>query len=277
MLSRKSSSKFFHVVSVLLLAFSLGASAGDHGEFAGTYEGTKANGRHHHTQEPWGPIEIQSKGHGTYTITYKGSILGGKDYTYGEAKLDHGKLRFSRPGMKIVAAMDHGKLKGHMEHHGMTEKFAMSRVELRSADAIMKAFHHHGKTARIPSQTEFLRLVLEKGLDAGSMIMKAVHHRDSHHQIFAANTVNNLGYRMLNHGEHKKALTMFKLNVMAFPKDANSYDSLGEAFVKMGERDHAIKALTKSLSMNPADNVRKNSEKLLKELGVDPKEVVALH
>jgi len=35
------------------------------------------------------------------------------------------------------------------------------------------------------------------------------------------------------------------------------------------DRELAIKALKKSLSMNPPPNVRQNSIKLLKELGVD--------
>lgn len=270
--------KSWNVILCAVLLSGIGfAGEGHEPGYAGMWEGTKANGRHHHQQEPFGPIEVQAKGHGTYTLVYKGGILGGKDYTYGDARLDHGKLRFERPGMKIVASLDHGHLKGYMEHHGMKEAFTFGRVVLRSPKAILHAFHKQPASARIPSQTEFLRLVLEEGLEAGTKIMEAVHHRDGKHRIFAAPAVNDLGYKLLNRGETERAVSIFKLNVMAFPKDANAFDSLGEAYVKAGNRDAAVEALSKSLSLNPEDRVRENSEKLLKKLGVDPASLAAVN
>ncbi|MBT8185658.1 MAG: DUF2911 domain-containing protein [Eudoraea sp.] len=81
------------------------------------------------------------------------------------------------------------------------------------------------------------------------------------------NQLNNLGYQLLNMGEHEKAVKYFKLNVKNNPTNANVYDSLGEAYKTMGDKKNAIKNLEKSLSMNPPPAVRANSEKLLKELG----------
>ncbi|NNE78487.1 MAG: DUF2911 domain-containing protein [Pricia sp.] len=83
------------------------------------------------------------------------------------------------------------------------------------------------------------------------------------------NELNNLGYQLLNMGEHDKALKYFKLNVKNNPKDANVYDSLGEAYKVRGDKKNAVKHLKKSLSLNPPANVKANSEKLLKELGED--------
>lgn len=84
-----------------------------------------------------------------------------------------------------------------------------------------------------------------------------------------ANTdqLNNLGYWLLGIGENDSALNYFKLNVKNNPKNANVYDSLGEAYKIMGDKKNAIKNLKKSLSLNPTPNVKANSEKLLKELG----------
>ncbi len=83
-----------------------------------------------------------------------------------------------------------------------------------------------------------------------------------------ANTVqlNALGYQMLNAKNYKYAIKFFKLNVANNPKDANSYDSLGEAYKIMGDKKNAIKNLKKALSLNPPANVKANSEKLLAEL-----------
>ena len=60
---------------------------------------------------------------------------------------------------------------------------------------------------------------------------------------------------------------MFVLNTKRFPKSANCFDSLGEAYATKGDNKNAILNFKKSLSMDPPPNVRANSEKFLKQLG----------
>ncbi len=57
--------------------------------------------------------------------------------------------------------------------------------------------------------------------------------------------------------------------MLAYPDDPNSYDSLGEGYMSIGDQELAIEAFKRSLSMNAAANVRANSIKLLKELGAE--------
>ncbi|TGV04054.1 DUF2911 domain-containing protein [Flavivirga rizhaonensis] len=80
------------------------------------------------------------------------------------------------------------------------------------------------------------------------------------------NQLNAIGYQMIASKDYNRALKYFKLNVKNHPKDANSYDSLGECYKTMGDKKNAIKYLKKALSLNPPANVKANSEKLLKEL-----------
>jgi len=79
--------------------------------------------------------------------------------------------------------------------------------------------------------------------------------------------LNALGYQMVGIKDYDKALKYFKLNVANNPKDANSYDSLGECYKTLGDKKNAIKYLKKALLLNPPANVKANSEKLLAELG----------
>lgn len=81
--------------------------------------------------------------------------------------------------------------------------------------------------------------------------------------------LNTYAYTLLNNGEKEEAVKMFELNVKRNPKDANAQDSLGEGYMMAGNKDAAIKAFKKSLSMNPAENVKANSVRCLKKLGVD--------
>jgi tetratricopeptide (TPR) repeat protein len=81
--------------------------------------------------------------------------------------------------------------------------------------------------------------------------------------------LNAYGYQLLFAGKGKEAIEIFKANTDKFPEDPNVWDSLGEGYTTIGEKDNAIKAFKKSLSLNPPPNVRANSLKLLKQLGVD--------
>lgn len=81
--------------------------------------------------------------------------------------------------------------------------------------------------------------------------------------------LNFMGYQMIGQKNNDKALEYFKLNVKRNPKDANVHDSLAECYKTMGNNKAAIKEFKASLSLNPAANVKANSIKNLKELGVD--------
>ncbi len=79
--------------------------------------------------------------------------------------------------------------------------------------------------------------------------------------------LNTYGYQLLNAGKQDEAIKMLALNTERHPESANAWDSLGEAYAIKGDKPNAIKNFKKSLSLNPPDNVRANSEKYLKELG----------
>ena len=81
--------------------------------------------------------------------------------------------------------------------------------------------------------------------------------------------LNFMGYTMMGKGKNEKALGYFILNTKRNPDDPNVFDSLGEYYKNMGDNKKAIKELKKSLSMDPPANVKANSIKLLKEMGVD--------
>lgn len=81
------------------------------------------------------------------------------------------------------------------------------------------------------------------------------------------NDINQYGYQLLNDKQNAKALEVFILNTKRFPTSANVWDSLGEAYATAGDKAKAIESFKKSLTLNPAANVRANSEKFLKDLG----------
>jgi len=80
---------------------------------------------------------------------------------------------------------------------------------------------------------------------------------------FSENRMNILGYQQLQAGNTAEAIELFKLNVIAYPESANTYDSLGEAYMVNGDKELAIRNYQKSLELNP-DN--QNAVEKLKQL-----------
>ncbi len=79
--------------------------------------------------------------------------------------------------------------------------------------------------------------------------------------------LNNYGYQLINQGNVDRAIEILTMNTQRFPKSANAWDSLGEAYATKGDKKSAITNFKKSLALNPPPNVRANSEKFLKEFG----------
>jgi hypothetical protein len=83
------------------------------------------------------------------------------------------------------------------------------------------------------------------------------------------NELNQYGYQLIAEKQLDKAIEMLILNTQRNPKSANVWDSLGEAYATKGDKKNAIVNFKKSLSMNPPENVKANSEKFLKQLGAN--------
>ena len=79
--------------------------------------------------------------------------------------------------------------------------------------------------------------------------------------------MNWLGYHFLYWwGREEEALEVFKMNVSLFPKSANAYDSLGEAYLNRDDPESAIRCYKKSLELNPKNtNAAEQLKRLVKE------------
>lgn len=76
--------------------------------------------------------------------------------------------------------------------------------------------------------------------------------------------VNNLGYEyLMNKQDTEMAISVFLFNTKRYPKSSNTYDSLGEAYMKAGKKKLAIINYEKSLELNPQNE---NAVEMLKKL-----------
>ena len=80
---------------------------------------------------------------------------------------------------------------------------------------------------------------------------------------FNAQQLNNLGYDLIRQHKLDAAIVVFRLNVEMYPRSANAYDSLGEAYADHGDRSLAISSYERSLVL---DSTNTNAVRQLAKL-----------
>jgi tetratricopeptide (TPR) repeat protein len=76
-------------------------------------------------------------------------------------------------------------------------------------------------------------------------------------------TMNFWALQLMDENHLPEATALFKLTVQLFPGSWNAYDSLGEAYMRAGQKQLAIDNYKKSLELNPANDNAKEKLKVL--------------
>ncbi|HXZ13327.1 MAG TPA: alpha/beta hydrolase [Candidatus Sulfotelmatobacter sp.] len=88
--------------------------------------------------------------------------------------------------------------------------------------------------------------------------------------LFPEFAVNYLGYQYLQQGDTKAAIEVFKLNEFAYPRSANVYDSLGDAYLADNQKELAIEYSEKAIQMLSEDHsIDEARAKLIRESAED--------
>src|ERR1700756_1503386 len=80
---------------------------------------------------------------------------------------------------------------------------------------------------------------------------------------FDEDELNALGYELIQAKRFPEAIRILQLNVEAYPKSSNVYDSLGEAYMDDGKKSEAIANYRRSLAINPKN---RNAVSMLQKL-----------
>ena len=112
----------------------------------------------------------------------------------------------------------------------------------------------YGKPYTLPRKSvaeAVLATTLERGIVSGLQQYRDLTGKQADSYAVREEEINNAGYRLLQMGKKKEAIEIFKLNVEAFPKSSNVYDSLGEAYMDNDDRDLAITNYEMSMKLDP--------------------------
>lgn len=94
-----------------------------------------------------------------------------------------------------------------------------------------------------------LRAILSEGIDAP--LKRYLDERARPARRLNEAQINRLGYALVERGKSAEALKIFKLNIEDYPNSANTYDSLAETYLGIGEKELAREFYKKALEVDP--------------------------
>ena len=113
------------------------------------------------------------------------------------------------------------------------------------------------------------------GVARARQIYDEAKKKDPRVVLFPEAEANAYGYELLQRGNAKDAIEVFRLNMDAHPASANTYDSLSDAYLEDGNKVEALKYAEKTLQVLKSDTrtpeafkqlVRESAERKVKEL-----------
>lgn len=128
----------------------------------------------------------------------------------------------------------------------------------------------NGTAYKIPKKSVFAALNRKANVLSGEEIISLYNELKSKQpndfNFESESELNILGYSLIGSKRIDDAIKIFELNVQAFPKSANVYDSLGEAYFNKGNKKSALLNYKKSLELNPnSSSAKEMIDKIEKE------------
>ncbi|MDP9958113.1 CubicO group peptidase (beta-lactamase class C family) [Epilithonimonas hungarica] len=127
-----------------------------------------------------------------------------------------------------------------------------------------------GKDYEIPKKSVY-QAIRKESLDNVDKAIETYHllKKNSKNEYSFENPgeLNKLGYELLRLEKTKESIIIFKLATNEFPKNANLFDSLGEAYFINKQYDLALESYKKAISLGGTNgNAEKMIEKIEKEM-----------
>lgn len=172
-------------------------------------------------------------------------------------------------GRWLPAAELRRMLDGVAADYAKDEQFVKTNLERNTAQAL--AYMAENDPFDNLLNDAVSGIVAEQGVGGFRRVYDKVRETDQGSLLVTENFVNALGYRLLGQRKMKEAVEVFKFNVEAYPKSANTYDSLAEAYLEAGEKKLAIDFYKRALEVDPNYPNAAVARELLKKLEAEPK------
>ncbi len=122
------------------------------------------------------------------------------------------------------------------------------------------------KDAVIDPMSSLRELFMAGKLDEVEAEAKKMVAEPKYRYINFETKINDAGYNMINGDKMDAAIYIFQLNTKLFPKSANAWDSLAEAYWKSKQTDKAIEYYNKAIELDPTGPAGDNARNMLKRI-----------
>ncbi len=207
-----------------------------------------------------------------FALAFKNNKLLNADYTnFMKKEPDNGSYGY---GMQFAGAKDSGIFGHSGGHYGIgaewrifeKQKYTVILLTNKDLDqgfldarfCIEKTIA--GSTPKLNNYfytKKVINTCLDKGIEEAKIVVK-----ESKLELSEIDLTTK-GYEMIKRGLFKKAIDLFTLEILSFPKSYEAYDALGEAYMMYGNLNKAIENYKKSLEVNSENS---NAIEKLKEL-----------
>jgi CubicO group peptidase (beta-lactamase class C family) len=134
---------------------------------------------------------------------------------------------------------------------------------LSAADNIMLGKPY--RLGKIAVSEYFMENYYSKSFDYAVKQMRYAAENDSSKYEFSPDQINDLGYFFLNRNQFNEAINIFKFALELHPNNYNLWDSLGEAYMAVGNNTEAIINYKKALELNPNCETAKRALQILEQ------------
>lgn len=242
-------------------------------------------------------LEGRWYGTSTYGSNYEGLIL---DATYKEDQLNT-TLSFYTPDRQdhmtiqdVIIEEDQLQLIfiDSLRSLNSKVKFSLSKEKMKgiskSSNNIMTRYKHwnlsreHIQNGIDLSALDLLIQSFQTDIEKKGYVTAAIDHYKSYSSLIDSSYIpeemylNAVGYNYLRDGKINDALDVFELAMTLYPLSVNTYDSFGEALIRAGQKEKALKIYTEGylLAKKTGDKnlsyIEANLKRLQEDLPIDP-------
>jgi pimeloyl-ACP methyl ester carboxylesterase len=121
------------------------------------------------------------------------------------------------------------------------------------------------KARNTPAREFWLKATSPDGVSAAVQLFYETVERSPRTRLFAEGQLNQLGYQHLQAGRITQAIQLFRLNTLAYPFSANTYDSLGDAYLANGQNELALRSSERAIELLAKDQGSEERKKAIRD------------